>query len=73
MAAQFGQFFGVDPILTGDEAPTALLSNAGQSQRDFGYPAVSLQQLITWIADWVQRDGETLNKPTHFETRDGEF
>ena len=73
VAEQFGRLFGIEPILTGNEAPTALLSNAGQSQRDFGYPSVSLQQLIGWIADWVQRDGKTLNKPTHFETRDGAF
>jgi hypothetical protein len=29
--------------------------------------------MLDWIADWVERGAETLNKPTHFETRDGRF
>jgi hypothetical protein len=29
--------------------------------------------MIGWIADWVRRGGETLDKPTHFEVRDGRF
>jgi nucleoside-diphosphate-sugar epimerase len=73
VAEQFGEIFGVAPRLVGSEAPTALLSNAAQAQRLFGYPTVSLHQMITWIADWVQRGGAALDKPTHFETRDGRF
>lgn len=73
VAEQFGEIFGVEAQITGSEAPTALLSNAAQAQKLFGYPTVSLQQMIVWIADWIQRGGEALNKPTHFETRDGRF
>jgi nucleoside-diphosphate-sugar epimerase len=73
VAGQFGKIFGVAPRFHGEEQPTALLSNAGKAQRLFGYPTVSLNQLIEWIADWVQRGGATLNKPTRFETRDGRF
>lgn len=73
LAAQFGQLFGVDPLFTGQEGQTALLSNASRAQALFGYPTVSLQRLTGWVADWVRREGETLNKPTHFETRDGRF
>jgi hypothetical protein len=29
--------------------------------------------MISWIADWISRGGETLGKPTHFEVRDGRF
>jgi hypothetical protein len=29
--------------------------------------------MIRWIADWLRRGGPTLNKPTHFEVRDGKF
>ena len=25
------------------------------------------------FADWLRQGGETLNKPTHFQTRDGKF
>jgi len=72
-AQQFGQLLGVEPIFTGSESPSALLSNAGQSQQHFGYPSVTLEQLMIWIAAWVANDGDSLNKPTHFEARDGKF
>jgi hypothetical protein len=29
--------------------------------------------MIEWTADWIQNGGETWNKPTHFEVRDGKF
>jgi len=29
--------------------------------------------MIQWIADWIQQGGATLNKATHFQTRDGRF
>ena len=73
VAEQFAELFGKEARITGSEAPTALLSNAAQAQQLFGYPTISLQQMLVWIADWVARGGAALNKPTHFETRDGRF
>ena len=32
-----------------------------------------VQQVIAWTADWVKRGGQSLGKPTHFETRDGKY
>jgi len=29
--------------------------------------------MIEMVADWIGLGGATLNKPTHFETRDGKF
>jgi hypothetical protein len=29
--------------------------------------------MLDWTADWVAKGGSTLNKPTHFETRDGSY
>lgn len=72
-AEKFGLLFGVEPLFVGSESSSALLSNAAQSQRHFGYPTVPLETLIHWIADWVAVGGESLNKPTHFEARDGKF
>jgi len=29
--------------------------------------------MLQWVAHWVMIGGPTLEKPTHFETRDGKF
>jgi hypothetical protein len=29
--------------------------------------------MIDWIADWLERGGETLGKPTQFQNRDGDY
>jgi nucleoside-diphosphate-sugar epimerase len=73
IARRFGERFGVEPIFEGTEADTALLSNAARCHRLFGYPSVTVEQLIEWVADWIGMGGATLAKPTHFETRDGRF
>jgi nucleoside-diphosphate-sugar epimerase len=70
---EYGRLMGKPVRFTGAEAPTALLNNAQLSHRLFGYPRVPVQQVIAWTADWVMRGGESLGKPTHFETRDGKF
>ncbi|HEV7213734.1 MAG TPA: NAD-dependent epimerase/dehydratase family protein [Chloroflexota bacterium] len=61
------------PVFTGVEAPTSLLSNAGRVHACFGYPQVSLDHMVRWVGNWVQVGGSTLDKPTHFEQRDGRF
>lgn len=73
VAARFGEYFGIEPDLRGAESETALLSNAQRCCRLFGYPGVSVEQMIEWIAGWISAGGPMLNKPTHFETRDGRF
>jgi nucleoside-diphosphate-sugar epimerase len=73
IAAQFGALMGKTPRFEGEEAPNALLSNGQKGHRLFGYPRVGVEQMVQWIADWVQRGGESLGRPTHFETRDGKF
>ena len=73
LALKFGQRFGVAPILEGSEAPSALLSDASRCHRLFGYPEVSLDQMIEWVAEWIRLGGAMWNKPTHFEVRDGRF
>jgi nucleoside-diphosphate-sugar epimerase len=73
VAEQLGVRVGKKPIFTGEETPTALLSDASRAFQTFGEPIVSTAELIDWVGDWIVLGGETLNKPTHFESRDGKF
>ena len=73
LALCFGTLFNKPPRFEDEEASTALLSNAAHCHQLFGYPRVSLGQMIEWVAAWVQIGGTTLRKPTHFEVRDGKF
>ena len=42
-------------------------------ERTHARPRVSLDRLMHWTADWIKQGRESLNKPTHFEARDGKF
>ena len=73
VALEFGKLFGKTPNFIGNEARTALLSNAGLSHKLFGVPKVSAEQIIQWIAYWMNQENRLLNKHTHFEVRDGKY
>jgi nucleoside-diphosphate-sugar epimerase len=70
---QLARLLGRAASFTGQEARDALLSNGARGWSLFGRPAVGASQLIAWTADWVARGGASLDKPTHFESRDGRF
>lgn len=73
LAEEFGRRLGIEPVCAGEEAPTALLSNAAWAFGHFGYPRVPLARMIDWIAAWILADGSVLDKPTHFQEREGKF
>jgi len=73
IALRFGELFGCKPKLEGQEAETALLNNAARCHALFGQPSVDAKTAIEWTAEWIRAGGTTLDKPTHFETRDGRF
>lgn len=73
LAHQFGGLFQKEPVFVNAEQPTALLSNAAEAHRLFGYPKVTLKEMIEWTADWLLQDGEMIDKPTHFQEREGKF
>ncbi len=73
LAARFGALLDRPVRFTGEPAATAWVWNADKSYDWFGSPAVLMDDMLTATADWVRRGGETLNKPTHFEVRDGTF
>jgi nucleoside-diphosphate-sugar epimerase len=73
LASGFGERLGKPVRFEGIESSDALLSNAHKSFELFGRPAVSVQQMVDWIAVWLKNGGPTLAKPTHFEERAGHF
>ena len=73
VAEDFGKILNEPVRFHGEESSDALLSNAQKAHQLFGVPQVNAQRVIAWIADWVQRGGTTLAKPTHFEERAGRF
>lgn len=73
LANQFGELLGKKPIFKGRPAATALLNDARKAHAIFGKPAVSVQQMINWTVEWIESEGENLNKPTHFQERKGNF
>jgi len=73
LAGMFGERLGKKPKIVGEESPTALLTDASQAALLFGRPRVTITQMIDWIADWVTNGRPSLNKPTHFEVRDGVY
>lgn len=64
---------GVPVSFTGTEAATALLSNAGRCHELFGYPDLTLGELVDATAQWVAARLPVLEKPTGFQRRDGQF
>ena len=73
IAQQFGRIMQQEPVFINKEEDTALLSNAAESFRLFGYPKVSLLQMIELTAAWLTEGRETIKKPTHFQERAGQF
>lgn len=73
IATRFGELLGRPPKFVGTESPTALLGNSARLCAKLGPPALPLDTMLNWIAAWVQRGGRNLDKPTHFEVRDGSY
>jgi len=73
VAERLGERLGRSPRFAGTEAETALISCAEALSGELGAPATTLDTLIRWAAAWVQSGGRSLNKPTHFEVRDGVY
>jgi nucleoside-diphosphate-sugar epimerase len=73
IAEQFGARWGRQPVFAGDAGATALLSDSASMENLFGAPEVGIERMIENVAEWVERGGRSLGKPTHFEQREGRF
>jgi len=72
-AARFGELMRRPVQFTSHEADTALLSDTTLLRSQLGDPPTPLEAVLRWTADWITHGGYVLNKPTHFEVRDGAF
>lgn len=73
VSKQLAERLGRPVEFVGEESSTALLNDASISHERYGSPETSVAQMLDNVADWVNRDGESLGKPTGFEVRDGKF
>jgi nucleoside-diphosphate-sugar epimerase len=73
VADEMGDLMGKQPLFKGTEQATACLGDAGKAHQLFGAPRVDATQLIQWVVDWVRRGNAYLDRPTHFEVRDGRY
>ncbi len=73
VAERFGRLMNKPVRFTGQEGSTAYLNNGSEGHRLLGEISVDAETMIRWTADWVQRGGESLGKPTHFQVRSGKF
>jgi len=73
VAEEFGYMLAKKPIFVNAEQPDALLSNAAESFRLFGYPNTPVKKIMELLASWIHNDGKTIGKPTHFQERNGQF
>lgn len=73
IAEWFANRFAMSARFAGAERPDALLSDTTRLQSSFAPLEVSTEQMLSWVADWIERGGPLLGKPTKFEARDGNF
>ena len=73
IAERFAEHFQTNPAFVNEPAETALLNNASECHRLFGYPKTTIREAIDITAHWLINGGELWNKDTHFQERKGKF
>lgn len=73
LAYHFGKIFDKEVRIVGEEVNKCWLSNAGKSFQLFGYPEVALNEMVEWVAEYLQNGGDLLGKPTHFDSKNAKF
>ena len=73
IAEKLGTALNKQPQFVNDPEPTALLNNASECFRLFGYPKVSILEIIDITAQWILNGGDEFGKDTHFQERKGKF
>ena len=71
-AEKLAELLGKD-VSFGPEGELSLLNDAAKCMKLYGYPQVSLDQMIEWQVEWMQSGGRDIGAPTHFEVNEGDF
>jgi hypothetical protein len=72
-ALRFGELMRKEVSFTGADAETAFLSDNALLRATLGEPPTPIDTVMRWTADWIMSNGRRLNKPTHFEVRNGNY
>jgi nucleoside-diphosphate-sugar epimerase len=72
-AELLGEAMGCQPRFAGLEADTALLGDSTRLCAVLGDPATPMSAMLRWTAHWTKTGGRSLDRPTHFEVRDGQY
>jgi len=70
---RLGEIMNREVKFAGTESDHAFLNNSAKAFKLFDEPSTTVDEMIDLVAQWVMRDGISHGKPTHFETRDGNF
>jgi hypothetical protein len=73
IAGRLGSLLGVPAKFEGRESEKALVADSTKLWSALGGPPTPLEAMLRWTAHWVRHGGRSLNKPTHFESRDGQY
>ncbi len=73
IAQKLALAFGKEVEFVGVPETSALLNNASECHRIFGYPSVSILEIIDITAKWMLHGGDEFGKDTHFQERKGKF
>lgn len=73
LAHRFAAIFKKEAKIVGEETDKCWLNNAARSFRLFGYPEVSLTEMVEWVAEYLLKGGQLLGKPTHFDSKNAKF
>ena len=73
VASRLGELLGKSVLFSGQETETSLIGDSSKLCSTLGPPPTSFDTMLRWTASWVKSGGRSLGKPTHFETRDGNY
>ena len=68
-----GKIMGKEVKFAGTSGELNYLNDASKMCSLFGYPRMSLEEMIRLQAQWIANGGISIGKPTHFEVNNGKF